>query len=210
MKTFLTLMAAFLVNLAALSQSGPQLEFINPVLVSGVANQQGAVYRFSNITTGVDAEIKVKKVSRNDIVIANIDNSTLGWNKAFQPEFGLPGLVAPQQNWYIDFELSFFNAGTYQKRVIDTIDLTALDVDGDGRSISEYVTYDNPSSILYSTFTYLTAAATGVLGQTFECDIDGTWSTLVICSHCNGTGLTNSGSGNNNECPRLRRKRQAL
>ena len=200
MKVFFTLCLALLTSMLAICQSSPGLEFINPQLVSGIANKQGAVYRFANIAPDVDAEIKVKKVSRNDLVIANIDNSVLGWNKAFQPEFGLPGLVLPNQNWYIDFELSFFKAGTNQLRIMDTVDLTALDVDGDGNSISEYVTYDRPSSILYSTFTFLSSAASGVLGQSFECGEDGIASTLINCPACNGTGLTNSGSGNNNEC----------
>lgn len=42
--------------------------------------------------------------------MSTIDNSVLGWMKAFQPEFGLPGLVAPNQNWYIDFEMTFYEA----------------------------------------------------------------------------------------------------
>ena len=190
MKVFFTLTVSLFTSILALCQAAPGLEFINPQLVSGIANKQGAVYRFANVTTGVDAEIKVKKVSRTDIVIANIDNSALGWNKAFQPEFGLPGLVQPNQNWYIDFELTFFDAGTNNQRTMDTVDLTALDVDGDGNSISEYVTYDKPSSILYSTLTFLSSAASGTLGESFECGEDGISSALVNCPSCNGTGLT--------------------
>jgi Secretion system C-terminal sorting domain len=190
-----------IITLQGYSQTNTELVFRNPVLVSGTANKQGAVYLFSNITTGVDAQIRLKKFSRPDIVMVDVDLSTLGWDKAFQPNFGLAGLVAPYQNWYIDFELTFFKAGTNKQQTMDTVNLTALDVDGDGNSISEYVTYDSPSSIAYSTVSYLTSTPNASLGQTFVCDSCGVSSVLITCHRCGGTGITNSGSGNNNECP---------
>lgn len=128
----------------------PETSFTNPVLVSGQANKQGAVYRFANVTAGIDAEITLKKFSRNDIVMQSADLSGLGWEKAFQPQFGLPGVVAPYQNWYIDFELNFYKAGTNKKQKMSKIVFTALDVDGDGWSIAEYATFANPSSAEYS------------------------------------------------------------
>jgi len=182
------------------SQSGPELVFSNPVLKSGIANKQGAVYRFSNITSGVDAEVKLKKFSRPDIVMTNIDVNNTGWDKAFQPQFGLPGLVLPFQNWYIDFEMTFYFAGTNTTRRLDTVDLTALDVDGDGWSISEYATFENPSSIAYSTVSFLTSTISSLLGQSFTCPICNIASILISCHDCGGDGITNSGSGNNNEC----------
>jgi Secretion system C-terminal sorting domain len=200
MKTFLLFATALLSNLASFCQSGPELIFENPVLVGGTANVQGAVYRFSNVTTGVDAEIKLKKFSRNDIVMATVDNAALGWSKAFQPEFGLSGLVAANQNWYIDFELTFYKAGTNAKQLMDTVDLTALDVDGDGHSISEYVTYSNPSSIMYSAISFLTSTPIIVLGQVFECGQDAISSALVSCTNCGGDGIINSNGANHNEC----------
>jgi Secretion system C-terminal sorting domain len=201
MKTFLTFVAAVFISLTTFCQSGPELVFMNPVLVNGTANQQGAVYLFSNITTGVDAKVKLKKFSRPDITMATVDNSVLGWDKAFQPEFGLSGLVAANQNWYIDFELTFYKAGTNTKQLMDTVDLTALDVDGDGHAISEYVTYNNPSSIMYSTISFLTTTPVGVLGQVFECGQDAISSALIGCTNCGGDGIINSNGASNNECP---------
>jgi Secretion system C-terminal sorting domain len=191
MKNFLTFVAAMFIGLTTFSQSGPELIFTNPVLVNGTDNQQGAVYRFNNVTTGVDATIKLKKFSRNDIVMATIDNAVLGWDKAFQPEFGLPGLVAPFQHWYIDFEITFYQAGTNTKQRMDTVDFTALDVDGDGNSINEYVTYDKPHSITFSTLSSLISNPVGVLGQITECDEDGISSPLIPCVLCAGTGMIN-------------------
>lgn len=192
MKTFLLFIAAFFISLATFCQAGPELIFKNPVLISGTANQQGSVYRFSNVTTGVDATVKLRKFSRNDIVMSTIDNSVLGWDKAFQPEFGLSGLVSPNQNWYVDFEINFYRAGTNQRQVMDTIDFTALDVDGDGNSINEYVTFDKPHSVIYSTVSALTSTSTGLLGMLAQCDEDGIVSPLISCLNCFGTGVNGS------------------
>ncbi|MGZ5286290.1 MAG: T9SS type A sorting domain-containing protein [Flavisolibacter sp.] len=170
------------------SISAPELVFTNPVLKQGPANKEGAVYRFANVTTGIDAEIKLKKFSRNDIVMKNIDNGSLGWGKAFQPEFGLVGVVQPWQNWYIDFEMTFFEAGTNKKRRVSKFDLTALDVDGDGNSVSEYAIFDNPTSIIYSTVSYLTNQSAGLAGQSFTCPADGLLSPLLPCVACLGDG----------------------
>ncbi len=193
MKTFLLLISILLLQTAMFAQTGPELTFTNPTLVSGTANKQGAIYRFSNITPGVDGEMKLRKFSRNDIVMANVDNSTFGWDKAFQPEFGLAGLVPANQNWYVDFELTFYNAGTNVKRKMDTVNLTALDVDGDGQAISEYVTYENPNSVLYSTLTFLTSNIIGNIGQVFECERDHLSSPLIACLVCGGDGELHNG-----------------
>ncbi|MGB3006160.1 MAG: hypothetical protein WBC06_06610, partial [Chitinophagaceae bacterium] len=189
MKTLLLFVATLIISLTTYCQSGPELVFANPVLVSGTNLKQGAIYRFSNVTTGVDATIKLKKFSRNDIVMATVDNAVLGWNKAFQPEFGLSGLVSPNQHWYIDFEITFLKAGTNQKQKLDTVDFTALDVDGDGNSINEYVTYDKPQSITYSTVTSLTNSPVGLIGQISACGEDGISSPLVYCTNCGGDGM---------------------
>jgi hypothetical protein len=192
MKTFLTLVVTLVINLATFCQSAPELVFTNPVLVNGTANQQGAVYRFSNVKTGVDATIKLKRFSRNDIVMATVDNSVFGWDKAFQPEFGLAGLVASFQKWYIDFEITFYVSGTNTKQKIDTVDFTALDVDGDGVTINEFVTYDRPNSIAYSTLSALTNNPVGNIGQVAECGEDQISSSLLACQDCSGTGLIGS------------------
>ncbi len=170
------------------SGPAPELIFLNPVLKSGQANKQGAVYRFSNVLSGVDAEIKLAKFSRSDIVMQSIDLPDLGWEKAFQPQFGLAGVVQPNQNWYIDFELSFYQAGTNTKKKLAKVDLTALDVDGDGWSINEYANFEAPSNIIYSTISFLTSLPSGLPGQLFTCALDGVSSLLTACASCGGDG----------------------
>jgi hypothetical protein len=178
--------------------SAPELIFKNPVLKSGKANSEGAVYRFSNIMNGVDGEILLKNFSRNDIVMQSIDLPTLGWDKAFQPQFGLSGLVKPFQDWYIDFELTFYEAGTTKRIVLPKVDLTALDVDGDGESVREYAIFQNPSNVMYSTLTYLQEQPAGIGGQSFLCPIDNKVSTLISCTACGGDGKT--GTWNLTDC----------
>jgi hypothetical protein len=168
----------------------PELVFKNPVLKSGKANSEGALYRFSNVISGVDAEIKMKKFSRKDIVMQAFDLSGMGWDKAFQPQFGLPGLVQPNQNWYIDFELKFYESGTNKSIKVPKVDLTALDVDGDGLSVREYAVFQNPANTIYSTISYLTGQAAGIVGQTFTCSLDGLTSALITCPVCGGDGKT--------------------
>jgi hypothetical protein len=170
------------------SAPAPELSFTGAVLKSGTDKKQGAIYRFSGITPGVDAEIKLKRFSRSDIVMNSIDNSTLGWNKAFQPEFGLAGVVAPNQNWYIDFEMVFYEAGTNKKKKVQRADFTALDVDGDGWSIAEYASFSNPANVAYSSFSSLASTPAGSLGSVLACPVCNVSSTLTQCLLCRGTG----------------------
>lgn len=178
--------------------SAPELIFKNPVLKSGTANKQGAIYRFANVISGVDAEITLKKFSRSDIVMQDIDLSNLGWDKAFQPQFGLPGLVAPLQNWYIDFQIKFYKAGTNTSIIVPKVDMTALDVDGDGVSISEYAIFQNPSNVIYSTASYLADKPAGTIGQTFTCPVCSLPSLVIACPICGGDGKT--GTWNLTDC----------
>lgn len=168
----------------------PELVFDNPVLVSGIDKKQGAIYRFANVISGVDAEIRLKKFSRPDITINSIDNTSFGWSKAFQPEFGLAGNVAPYQNWYIDFELKFYVAGTSTPKVMPKVDMTALDVDGDGVSISEYATFQNPSNVSYATLSSLVQVASSLVGTLAVCPQDNISSLLKSCNVCGGDGKT--------------------
>jgi hypothetical protein len=194
MKLFIKGIIAMMLLIPSLAkaQAAPELVFMNPVLKSGTAKKEGAIYRFSNVTPGVDAEVKLKKFSSNDIVMNTIDNSSFGWSKAFQPEFGLPGIVKPWQSWYIDFEMVFYESGKTKTVKMSKVDLTALDVDGDNWSISEYVTYERPKSISYSQVSYLVNNGISLLGVSLPCALDNISSQLVECSNCKGDGMNDT------------------
>ena len=158
-KKHLLLLAVVIISVNCFGQTDtllsiPELVFRNPVLVSGIAGKQGASYKFNKVATGIDAVIKLKQFSDPAIIVKNIDNNTTGYDKAFQPEFGMDP-VKRNQDWYVDFELTFYVAGTTNKLKIDKFTATSLDVDGDGSNVREYVVMDKATSVTYSNSSYL-------------------------------------------------------
>lgn len=178
--------------------AAPELIFTNPILVSGTDKKQGSVYRFNSVRPGVYALIKLKKFSRPDIVVNEVDLAGMGWDKAFQPNFGLPGTAAPNQKWYIDFELKFYDSATNAIKVMPKVDMTALDVDGDGVSIQEFANFQNPSSVSYSTISNLVNSPLNLVGTLDTCSTDGLINLLASCITCGGDGKT--GTWNLDDC----------
>lgn len=207
-KLFLLSVAALLSLAVTAQTAAPELVFKNPVLVSGTANQEGAVYRFSNVATGVDAELTLEKFSRTDIVMQDVDLPTAGHNKALQPQFGLSGMVAPYQEWYVDFRLNFYIAGTTTKQNLTQAVFTALDIDGDGNSISEYVRFNNADSIQYAANTALQDSGETVpvfansvnLKTLYTCQLCAMAGELKNCKDCKGKGYTTSGGSGVQQC----------
>lgn len=140
---------------SAFSQTIPELVFRNPELVSGLANQNGAQYRFSNVGGGLDAEVKILNRSANNVKVSTVDSIGIGWDKALQPIVGIEGTVGANQNWWVRFSLTFFEAGTNNKRKIDRFFATGLDIDGDNVSIREWVQMDKVSTVNLSPVTSL-------------------------------------------------------
>ncbi|MGB5725102.1 MAG: GEVED domain-containing protein [Parasphingorhabdus sp.] len=110
------------------------LDFRNPVLISGTALSAGAVYRFPNVTTGVDARVTV--VALNGATLATIDRDT-GLIGNFQPELG--GANARS----IDFTISFVTAGGTAPVSLD-VAASGIDIDGDSGSLREYAEFSKP------------------------------------------------------------------
>jgi len=133
----------------------PELVFQNPVLVAGVAGQDGATYLFANVAAGIDAKVKISSRSAANVTLTSIDLNNFGWSKAFQPQLGIAGNVAANQNWWMEFELNFVKAGTNDAKKIKGFKVTSIDVDGDGVSIREYVQMDRIKSVEYCPITHL-------------------------------------------------------
>jgi hypothetical protein len=133
-----------------------ELVFQNPVLISGTAGTDGAVYKFSNVANGIDATVKIVGRSSSSVILSNIDVSDMGWSKAFQPQLGIPGNVPANQEWWMEFEMRFYKAGTNNKNKIKGFQVTAIDVDGDGVSIREYLQMNRTTSSALSSVSYLT------------------------------------------------------
>lgn len=138
-----------------------ELVFQNPVLASGTAGQDGAVYRFPGVIAGVDALVKIKGRSSSAVVLQDIDVDEFGWNKAFQPQLGRTDNVLGIADWWMDFDLEFVKTGTDQSANVNTFDITALDVDGDGLTIREYVEFYKTKSTFVENITQLLATSLG-------------------------------------------------
>lgn len=153
----------------------PELVFQNPTLISGSDKQNGAVYKFANVAPGIDAMVIIVGRSSSAVVLDNIDVSDMGWNKAFQPQLGIQGNVPAYQDWWMEFQVRFYKAGTNNKTKIKGFQVTAIDVDGDGVSIQEYLQMNRTSSWAASPVTYLSQPAiTPCLTEEDEDDNSGT------------------------------------
>lgn len=146
----------------------PELVFKNPVLVSGTAGKDGAVYKFSNVAAGIDATVKIAARSSSSVTLTDIDVTETGWNKAFQPQLGIKGNVPCYQNWWMDFEMRFYKAGTNNKQKIKGFSVTAIDVDGDGVSIQEYLQMNKAAAVEYCPVNYLAPQGAAAIECTYD------------------------------------------
>lgn len=144
-----------------------ELVFQNPKLISGKAGQDGAVYRFKNVVPGTDATVKIVGRSSSAVVLSSIDTANVGWSKAFQPVLGIPGYVPRYQNWWMEFQMRFYKGNSANPRKMDGFQVTAIDVDGDGESIREYLQMNRTSSDAYSSLCYLAKQTAGSILTSF-------------------------------------------
>ncbi|MEP3050075.1 MAG: DUF11 domain-containing protein [Erythrobacter sp.] len=112
------------------------LNFSNGTLTGGSNLQPGAVYRYSNVTTGVDAEFRILSF-QNGASIATFDNDA-GLNRNLQPEL----IPNPAGGGFVNFSITFFQAGTNSLLNLD-ITATQIDVDGDSATLREFVEFQD-------------------------------------------------------------------
>ena len=116
-----------------------EMNFENPVLESGTFGADGSAYRFSNISNGLDAVITITGRSDASVVLSNMDTTgSIGYDKAFQPVLGIPGTAPANTTWWMDFNMSLYQAGTMVPVMPMQFYATGLDIDGDGVSINEW------------------------------------------------------------------------
>jgi len=125
--------------------SQPKYDFRNKTLVSGTSNQVGAVYRFNNVASGVDAFVTIIDIT-GGITLNDIDGSS-GFAEALQPVINIPA----KSSGYAEFRINFLVGGTNTPMVQAEVPMTPIDVDGQvysGDSLFEYdmVQYNFPSA----------------------------------------------------------------
>ena len=125
-----------------------------PVLISGTALSVGAVYRYANVSPGVDLRVSIDAL--NDGATLPIFDNDTGLVGNFQPELG--GSNARSA----DFTFSFVVAGTTTPFAFDFA-ASAIDVDGDSGSLREYAEFSTTQQVSYvlETPTRLSVNASG-------------------------------------------------
>jgi hypothetical protein len=121
-----------------------------PILESGVDLQIGAIYRFSDVTTGTDALLTIMDL-KNGATITILDDLANGGPQGnFQPTItGTPSL-SPS----VDFNIAFVATGTLSPVVLNNVNWSIIDIDGQAglaefNQLSPFGSYiiDNPTSV---------------------------------------------------------------
>lgn len=125
----------------AFSQSGQELVFKNSYLLSGTAGQDGAKYVFPNVKSGIDAVLTISSRSDAAVTLDQLDETGTGFDNAFQPRIGKSGSVSANSNWWMEFDITFYETGYTtppHKVQINSFKVTGLDIDGDNSGLREY------------------------------------------------------------------------
>ena len=108
-RSLLLILLAFYVCFA----SAQELVFKDPVLISGVAGGDGAIYRFTKVNNYVDALVTINGRSSSLVSLVNLDMTFTGHGKAFQPQVTCNNnaTLAGISDWWMEFKISFVNTG---------------------------------------------------------------------------------------------------
>lgn len=123
----LFLIASFSVN------AQPKYDFRNSTKISGTDRQVGALYRFPNVKSGVDALVTITAMT-GGVILNTFDGTSSGFAEAFQPVITLPA----RSKGYVEFNIVFVTAGTSTPLVQAEIPVTPIDVDGQTGEVYEY------------------------------------------------------------------------
>lgn len=151
--------SAFVVFIAGLLASGfaQAQSFPNftgpPVLVSGVALSQGAVYRYTGVLAGIDALVTLATFNGTTPLIVNLDDNTTNPAR-FQPVITCAGNAGARE-CYIKFDFSFVQTGGFTPTFVYGLAISAQDVDGNGtaNSAREFIEFTGASSVTLGTAT---------------------------------------------------------
>ncbi|HEX6427887.1 MAG TPA: T9SS type A sorting domain-containing protein [Niastella sp.] len=162
----------FIVHFSANAQ--PRYDFRNSSKISGTSRQVGALYRFPNVRSGVDALVSITAIT-GGLTINTFDGTSSGFDEAFQPIITIPA----HSSGYAEFNITFVTSGTTTPIIQTEIPITPIDVDGEAGEVYEfdeifrysgsYVNYDltgNEVQVSYPTANLVTGTNTG--GITYD------------------------------------------
>lgn len=125
---------------SVVAQTNQELIFKNSSRLSGSNGANGSVYRFPLINGTHDALVKIAGRSHSDVKLNSIDQSSSGYNNAFQPQVEYTGSTN-NISWWMEFEITFVTTNTQTLQTIPGFKATAIDIDGDNNTLNEWVSF---------------------------------------------------------------------
>ncbi|MDF0715478.1 gliding motility-associated C-terminal domain-containing protein [Muricauda sp. 334s03] len=120
----------------------PRLNFgMEPVLESGTALSEGAVYRYQGVEEGLDALVTIEKVVNGEILYFDQNETDAEY---FKPEIYFT-TTSQERRPYVDFRISFVEDGTTTPVVLEELSANFIDVDGNSQ-YQEYNRFNTPAS----------------------------------------------------------------
>lgn len=107
---------------------------VDPVLIAGTDKQVGAQYKYESIVPGIDAIVKIDSLIGGATIAVVDDNSGSGFIEGFQPQIKSGSTVGAS---YAVFTFTYNITGTSTNSDVDTLNMTALDIDGSS-SLKEF------------------------------------------------------------------------
>lgn len=157
-RRYTALFTALLLVLTASSQCiSPSMTFANPTLIGGRSGRIGAIYKFSNVATGVDATIEIINLA-GGAGLNQMDNTTQGYYNAWQPYV----TAGANDTSYLDWKITFKKVGTMQDTMLTCLSITAVDIDGDGSKLKEFIKASTPGAYAVDPYTTLQVSFDGV------------------------------------------------
>ncbi len=119
-----------------------------PTVISGTADQVGAVYRFSNVASGIDALVTVQQLSPTSTNVNLLGN-------------GLSGNITDSDGSF-QYKVDLVNGGTSIPIAPIDIVVIALDIDGDPErsTLSDFIEFINPNGYFINDPTQLQESTT--------------------------------------------------
>ncbi len=115
----------------------PTQFFTSSSLSSGTDLQEGAIYRYTTTTTGVDALIEI--VDINNAVIGELDATANGEARAFQPTIRVDNANVNSGTGFVDFKFTFVISGTTTPVQQTEFRTTFADIDASSSGRKEFV-----------------------------------------------------------------------
>jgi Secretion system C-terminal sorting domain len=129
LKSVISLFVLLIISNVAISQTNNNgMSFLStPTLMSGTALSVGAKYKFTSVYPGTSAVVTIVSTTGGATVVM-LDDNDLTKPEAFSPRINVPAT----SNGLVEFKIEFFqgNGAMNTPKTIDTVRVTAMDIDG--------------------------------------------------------------------------------